>query len=132
MGGENADLSFARLLGYFGAFLGPLIGAFTFYLSPWPFLIFAMGHILNPLLIALIAASGATIGTTLYYLVGEGICKILPSKMKPYLKKGQGYLEKYGALAIFFFAITPLPDEIIWIPVGCMKYNVHKAVIACG
>ena len=90
-----------------------------------------MGHLLNPLLVALIGATGATLGTALYYLVGEGIYKILPSKVKSYLERGQGYLEKYGALAIFFFAITPLPDEIMWIPVGCMKYNIRKAVIAC-
>ncbi|MFH0749281.1 MAG: VTT domain-containing protein [Candidatus Bathyarchaeota archaeon] len=118
-------------LGYLGAFIGPLIGVFAFFLFPWPVLIFSLGYLLNPLVVALLGATGATLGTTLYYLVGEGICKILPSKVKTYLSRGQKYLEKYGALAIFFFAVTPLPDEIMWIPVGCMKYNVRKAIIAC-
>ena len=104
---------------------------FTFYLAPWPVLIFSAGYLLNPLLVAVIGATGATLGTTLYYLVGEGICKILPSKVRSYIERGQRYLKKYGVLAVFFFAVTPLPDEIIWVPIGCMKYNVHKAVIAC-
>jgi len=78
-----------------------------------------------------IGFTGATVGTTLYYLMGEGIHKILPSKVQSYLERGQRYLEKYGALAIFFFAVTPLPGEIVWIPIGCMKYNMHKAIIAC-
>ena len=118
-------------LGYLGAFLGPLIGAFTFYLAPWPILIFALGHLLDPTLVAVLGATGATVGTALYYLFGEGICKILPSKVKEYLDKGQIYLNKYGAVAIFVFAATPLPDELIWIPVGCMKYSPKRALVAC-
>jgi len=118
-------------LGYIGAFLGPLVGVFTFYLVPWPFLIFALGHLLNPFLVALLGATGATLGTSLYYLVGEGICRILPSRLKEYLEKGQVYLKKYGALAIFLFAALPLPDEVIWVPVGCLRYDVRRALIAC-
>lgn len=118
-------------LGYLGALLGPFIGVFTFFLFPWPALIFSLGYLLNPLLVAVLGATGATLGTTIFYLTGERICKIISSKFRNYLEKGQGYLEKYGTLVIFFFAITPLPDEIIWIPIGCVKYNLRKAVIAC-
>ncbi len=118
-------------LGYLGAFLGPLIGVFTFYLAPWPLLIFALGHFLNPALVAVLGATGATLGTALYYIVGEGICRILPERAKEYLEKGQKYLTKYGAIAIFVFAASPLPDELVWIPVGCMHYDVKKALVAC-
>ncbi|MEM2094012.1 MAG: hypothetical protein QXI32_01790, partial [Candidatus Bathyarchaeia archaeon] len=65
-------------LGYLGAFIGPLIGVFTFYLVPWPLLIFALGHILDPTLVAVLGALGATLGTATYYLVGQGIRRILP------------------------------------------------------
>jgi len=118
-------------LGYLGAFIGPLIGVFTFYLAPWPILIFALGHLLDPTLVAILGASGATLGTALYYVVGQGICRILPSKVKRYLDKGQIYINKYGAVAIFVFAASPLPDELIWIPVGCMRYDPRKALVAC-
>ncbi|MEM2922001.1 MAG: VTT domain-containing protein [Candidatus Bathyarchaeia archaeon] len=118
-------------LGYLGAFIGPLIGVFTFYLVPWPLLIFALGHILDPTLVAALGASGATLGTATYYLVGQGIRRILPEKAKLYLERGQVYLSKYGAIAVFLFAASPLPDELIWIPVGCMRYDPRKALVAC-
>jgi membrane protein YqaA with SNARE-associated domain len=118
-------------LGYLGAFLGPFIGAFTFYIVPWPILIFALGHLLDPLLVSLLGATGASFGVTLYYLVGVGVRKILPSRLEKYLEAGQSYIKKYGALAIFLFAITPLPDEIVWIPVGIMRYDTRKAFAAC-
>ena len=118
-------------LGYFGAFLGPLIGVFTFFLFPWPLIIFYLGYTHNPLLVAILGATGATLGTSLYYLVGEGIYRVLPLRLKPYLEKGQVYLRKYGVLAVLFFAALPLPDEIVWIPIGILRYNIRKAIVAC-
>jgi uncharacterized membrane protein YdjX (TVP38/TMEM64 family) len=118
-------------LGYVGAFLGPLIGVFTFYLAPWPIMIFTLGYLLNPLAVAIVGATGATLGTAMYYLVGEGVYRILPSKVKQYLEKGQKFLVKYGDAAIFVFAISPLPDELVWIPVGALKYDPKRALVAC-
>ena len=37
----------------------------------------------------------------------------------------------YGPIAIFFFALTPLPDDILFIPLGIMRYNLIKAFIPC-
>ena len=118
-------------LGYLGAFLAPLIGVFTYYLLPWPLIIFLLGDLLNPLVVALLGATGATAGTYLYYFLGVGIEKILPERFKSGIEKGKRYIEKYGMLAIFFFAITPLPDEIVWIPVGIMGYDKRRAMVSC-
>jgi membrane protein YqaA with SNARE-associated domain len=38
---------------------------------------------------------------------------------------------KYGALAVFFFAVLPLPDEIVWIPIGILRFDIRKAIAAC-
>lgn len=118
-------------LGYLGAFLAPLIGVFTYYFLPWPLLIFSLGAILNPFVVAIFGATGASLGTYLYYFLGVGIEKFLPEKFKRGVEKGKKYIKKYGTLAIFFFAITPLPDEIVWIPIGIMKYDKRKAMISC-
>jgi membrane protein DedA with SNARE-associated domain len=32
-------------------------------------------------------------------------------------------------VAIFAFAFTPLPDDLIFVPLGMMRYNVVKALI---
>jgi membrane protein DedA with SNARE-associated domain len=37
--------------------------------------------------------------------------------------------DRYGPLAIFVFALTPLPDDLLFIPLGIMKYKFYKAFI---
>jgi membrane protein DedA with SNARE-associated domain len=118
-------------LGYIGAFIAPLLGVFTYYLLPWPLIIFALGNIIDPILVALIGASGATLGEFLYYFIGSGISRILPEKLEVYVNKGKTYLEKYGPIAVFIFALLPLPDEVIWIPIGILNYDKRKAFISC-
>ncbi|MEM3073800.1 MAG: hypothetical protein QXK20_03575, partial [Nitrososphaerales archaeon] len=37
----------------------------------------------------------------------------------------------YGVILIFLFAATPLtPDDLIWIPLGAMRYPKLKALLA--
>lgn len=36
---------------------------------------------------------------------------------------------RYGSLAIFIFALTPLPDDLLFIPLGIMRYKPIKAFI---
>ena len=36
---------------------------------------------------------------------------------------------RYGPLAIFLFALTPLPDDLLFIPLGIMRYKFIKAFI---
>ena len=36
---------------------------------------------------------------------------------------------RYGAVTIFLFALTPLPDDLLFIPLGIMRYNFLKAFI---
>jgi membrane protein DedA with SNARE-associated domain len=34
-----------------------------------------------------------------------------------------------GPVAIFIFALTPLPDDLMFIPLGAMRYNPPKAIL---
>jgi len=36
---------------------------------------------------------------------------------------------RYGAIAIFIFALTPLPDDLLFIPFGMLRYSFVKAFI---
>jgi uncharacterized membrane protein YdjX (TVP38/TMEM64 family) len=38
---------------------------------------------------------------------------------------------RYGTFAIFLFALTPLPDDLLFIPLGIMHYSLTKALLAC-
>ena len=35
----------------------------------------------------------------------------------------------YGFIAIFLFALTPLPDDLLFIPLGVMRYSLIRALI---
>jgi membrane protein DedA with SNARE-associated domain len=37
--------------------------------------------------------------------------------------------KKYGSVAIFIFALTPLPDDLLFIPLGVMRYSLLRAFI---
>jgi membrane protein DedA with SNARE-associated domain len=37
--------------------------------------------------------------------------------------------DKYGPATIFLFALTPLPDDLLFIPLGVMRYPFWKAFI---
>jgi membrane protein DedA with SNARE-associated domain len=46
--------------------------------------------------------------------------------MKPF----ERLVKKYGAAAAFFAAATPMPDDIIFIPLGLAKYNAKRFFVA--
>jgi uncharacterized membrane protein YdjX (TVP38/TMEM64 family) len=37
--------------------------------------------------------------------------------------------KKFGSIAIFIFALTPLPDDLLFIPLGVMRYSLLRAFI---
>jgi membrane protein DedA with SNARE-associated domain len=39
-------------------------------------------------------------------------------------------IKKYGAAAAFFAAATPMPDDLIYVPLGLAKYNPKRFIVA--
>ena len=37
---------------------------------------------------------------------------------------------KWGPLTVFVFALTPLPDDLLFIPLGMMRYSIPKAFVS--
>jgi membrane protein DedA with SNARE-associated domain len=99
---------------------------------PVPYLvpIFLIAPYLNPLLVALSVAIGATLGKCISYLLGRGGYTLLGESKKSELQCLSALLGKYGAVAVYAFASLPLPDDIIVIPFGIMKYNFPKFLLA--
>ena len=46
--------------------------------------------------------------------------------MKPFQK----LVKRYGGSAAFFAAATPIPDDLVYIPLGLAKYNPKRFFIA--
>jgi membrane protein YqaA with SNARE-associated domain len=97
--------------GYAGAFIISLFGNFTiFFPVPFVLTIYAFGATLNPLLLGVVCGFGSTIGKQ--------------------LENAKKLVQKYGVSIIFLFAILPLPDDVILIPLGMLRYDLKKAMIA--
>ena len=123
-------------LGYLGAFLSGILGTSSLMVAIFPpqvlvFLMSAPAFGFNPLLVGILAGLGAGIGQYFHYYIGEGGRFLLSEKRRASMDKWEARIDKYGALLIFLFAVTPLtPDDLIWIPLGIMKYPKLKALVS--
>ncbi|MGM0470596.1 MAG: hypothetical protein ACQERB_17580 [Promethearchaeati archaeon] len=85
--------------------------------------------------IAIIGGLGAALGELTGYIIGYGAKKIGESRSSDVIEnvKGFGKLvlnnERRIPLYVFLFALTPLPDDILFIPLGMIKYPVWKSII---
>ena len=123
---ENLALQY----GYFGIFLISLLGASSIIFPiPYTVIIFTLGGTFEPLWIAVAAGLGSAIGEFSGYLLGFGGRKAISEKYKRKMEFLVKVFERYGWISIFVFALTPLPDDLLFIPLGVMRYGFLKAFI---
>ena len=109
--------------GYAGMFLIGIVGNMIPFI-PVPFLIpvFLVSTVLDPLPLGIAVGIGSAIGKCVSYAIGRGGAKILGEKKQKELSVFSRLLGRYGVVAVLLFATLPLPDDIIVIPFGMMKY----------
>ena len=121
--------------GYLGIFLVSLAGAMSIIVPvPDTIVVFTLaglkiggGWVFAPLLIALAATLGGAIGQVSGYLLGLSSKKVITGKYKKNVDFLVRVFDKFGSIAIFAFALTPLPDDMVFIPLGASRYNPVKA-----
>jgi len=121
----------ALQFGYFGVFLVSLIGTVAIIIPiPYTLVILGLGIAgWDPLLLTIAGGLGSATGELAGYLVGYYGRRIISKerlRKMDYLLK---LLGKYSPVALFFFALTPLPDDLLFIPLGILRYNPIKAFI---
>ena len=122
--------SLALQYGYFGIFLISLIGALSIIFPiPYTVIIFTLGGIFEPLWIAVAAGIGSAVGEFSGYLLGFGGRRIIGEKYKKKMEFLMKILDRFGPIVIFFFALTPLPDDLLFIPLGIIRYSLIRALI---
>ncbi len=129
---EDWLYAFAIQYGYLGVFLISLIGAMSIFVPiPYTIVIFILGGLssFDPLWIAVAAGAGSAIGEFSGYLLGVGGRKVIGDKYKKRMEFITKLFKKYGSVAIFVFALTPLPDDLLFIPLGVMRYSLLRAFI---
>ena len=122
--------NFAVQYGYLGIFLISLLGSMSiFFPIPYTVVIFTIAPFFDPILIALASGAGSAVGEFSGYLLGLGGRKIISEKRKRQMEALLKIFGRYGPIAVFLFALTPLPDDLLFIPLGVMHYSLLKAFI---
>jgi len=117
--------------GYLGIFLLAFIGAVSIFIPiPYTVIVFTLGSLFDPILLALAAGFGAALGEFSGYLLGMYGAKIISEDRRRKMEFMVKVFNSWGPLAIFIFALTPLPDDLLFIPLGMMRYRVVKAFVA--
>ncbi len=119
--------------GYMGAFLSGFLGSSSVFIAIFPSFIVIplLATQLNPFFVGLLAGIGAGVGQYLHYYIGLGGRRIISEKTKKRMDFWRSRLDRYGVLLIIAFAATPLtPDDLLWIPLGMMRYPKTKALAA--
>jgi len=122
--------SLALQYGYFGIFLISLVGALSIIFPiPYTVIIFTLGGTFEPLWIALAAGVGSAVGEFSGYLLGFGGRRVISEKYKTKMEFLMKLFDRFGPIIIFLFALTPLPDDLLFIPLGVIRYSLARAFI---
>ena len=90
----------------------------------------AVGEQFDIHVLVIIAALTSTAAKQIIFYVSYGGRKIISEKTKKRMKPFQKLVKRYGGSAAFFAAATPIPDDLVYIPLGLAKYNPKRFFIA--
>jgi len=123
-------LQLGQNYGYFGIFLISLIGALSiFFPLPYTVVIFTLGGIFDPFLIAIVAGLGSAVGEFSGYLLGYYGRRAISGERRRKMEFMVRVFDRFGPVVIFLFALTPLPDDLLFIPLGIMHYSFVRAFV---
>lgn len=117
--------------GYLGAFAVSVLGNLTILIPvPSALVVYAFGLVLDPLVLGMVSGIGATIGEFSAYLVGRGGRMALKGNQLERLESIRKIVGKYGAIVVFLFALLPLPDDLLLVPLGVMGYDWKRILVS--
>ncbi|MEW6592539.1 MAG: VTT domain-containing protein [Candidatus Hadarchaeota archaeon] len=124
-----------KSVGYPSAFLLGVIGASS-VIIPIPttvvLLAIASSRIFDPTLLAVAFGLGSAAGQLTSYAVGYAGSMVVGRKKRRQLDAMLKIFERYGMAAVFIFALTPLPDSLLFIPLGLAHYSLWKVFVAAA
>ena len=124
---------FTPEVGYLGLTIVSFIGSLIPFVPIPSFILvatMAVGDQFDIHALALIAAITSTVAKQIIFYVSYGGRKIISEKTKKRMKPFQKLVKRYGGSAAFVAAATPIPDDLVYIPLGLAKYNPKRFFIA--
>lgn len=130
---ETPAEGFWEDLGYGGVFLTSFFGASSILIPiPYTIILLSMAPAFSPLPFAATAGVGSALGEGIGYGLGYAGRGILKKNEKIKLDAMLPVFRKWGLLAVFLFAFTPLPDDLLFVPLGLVRYSFWKAISVCA
>ena len=124
---------FAPEVGYLSLGLVNFFGSLVPFVPLPGFLLLAtmsVGNQFDLHILALLSAITATAAKQIIFYVSYGGRKIINEKTRKRMRPFERLVKRYGAGAAFFAAATPIPDDLVYVPLGLAKYNPKRFFIA--
>ena len=114
--------------GYIGVFIISLLSAATIFIpAPGWIAVIALGGLLNPYLLGIIAGIGSGIGELTGYMIGNGAMNLTRKQLDTQRK----LIKKYGLWIIAVLAFIPNPlFDAAGLVAGALKIPVWKFMLA--
>ena len=128
-----AIFPFAPEVGYIGLTLVSFFGSLIPFVPLPSFLLLAtmsVGDQFDLHVLAIISAVTATAAKVIVFSVSYEGRRIIGEKSRKRMRPFERLVKRYGAGAAFFAAATPIPDDLIYVPLGLAKYNPKRFFIA--
>ena len=129
----SAIFPFAPEIGYLGLVLVNFFGSLIPFI-PLPGFIFlasmSVGDQFDLHVLAILSALAATAAKQIIFYVSYQGRRIISEKTRKRIRPFERLVKRYGAGAAFFAAATPIPDDLIYVPLGLAKYNPKRFFIA--
>jgi len=124
---------FTPEVGYLGLTIVSFFGSLIPFVPVPSFVLLAtmaVGTQFDIHILALIAAFTATAAKQIIFYISYGGRKIISEKTKKRMKPFKKLVKRYGGSAAFVAAATPIPDDLVYIPLGLAKYNPKRFFVA--
>lgn len=130
---SEALFPFASEVGYIALSLVSFFGSLIPFVPIPSFVVLAtmaVGDHFNLHILAISAAVTATIAKQIIFYVSYGGGRIISEKTRKRMKPFERLVKKYGGAVAFIAAATPIPDDLVYIPLGLAKYNPKRFFLA--
>ena len=132
-------LDISLVLGYTGALVVSFLGNATI-LFPFPYIAvpFILGgltdevtsmFVFDPWIIGIVAGFGALIGEMTGYIIGYGGGKLIDQEQRNGFREFIESHPRATPLVLWFLAATPIPDDILIVPLGAARYPWWKVAL---
>ena len=117
--------------GYPGVFVISLLGNATVILpAPSLAVVFAMGHVLHPLLVGLCAGPGEALGELTGYLAGYSGRAVIENQAM--YERLEHWMRRYGGWTVFALSVIPNPVfDLAGIAAGALRYPLWRFLLFC-